>query len=664
MIVKKVPTSKTAAPKSKAANVRALVDYIAGPSAGGDGEKVEHRGALNLLNVDHDAQVQEMIDLAEVARREAQPVQHWILSWREGEQPTRAQADEAVRMFLDEMGLADHQAIYALHRDTHNWHLHLAVNRVHPETERLVTVNKGFDHEIAHRAIARIEDRQRWAREARALYLPRPGGAIERVQPRGTGERQPSARALSYEERTGERSIERVAIDQAAPLIRRARSWRELHEGLATEGMRYERKGSGALLWVGEQPAKASRAGRDCSMSALEKRLGPFEPARDSPARGLHPARPLESSKSLDAHARERQTHYQERDAARAGLAARQSAEWRRLIDRQRAERAEIFRGSWKGKGAVLCATRSVVAARQAQEKAEAQERQKLERAASRREKSRFPSYEEWLRERGRDRADEWRHRDRRPATIEGPTLEKPTPRDIRAFTAIVAGRNVQYHRAGERTPAFTDRGKTVDIHDTHRRENVLAALQLSAQKWGAMSVTGNEQFRRTCVELAAEHGFKIVNPDLQEALVAERGRQQPAKDAQPARRGDDQRGELNGLAGIYRRHFDDIVREQPQRSRHDPSRVDAEVAVRMSVTGHCRSDTVQAISDGARAARPNEPRQWTLYAERAADYASSAPGRQLRDRLVDMEQKFLRLEGRDGERELLRRLGGPLRSL
>ncbi len=46
MIVKKVATSQTAAPKSKAANVRALADYIAGPGAGGDGEKVEHRGAL------------------------------------------------------------------------------------------------------------------------------------------------------------------------------------------------------------------------------------------------------------------------------------------------------------------------------------------------------------------------------------------------------------------------------------------------------------------------------------------------------------------------------------------------------------------------------------------------------------------------------------------
>jgi Relaxase/Mobilisation nuclease domain len=144
VIVKKIPPSKMAAPKSLAANVRALADYIAGPQAGGDGEKVEHRVGLNFLADDHDSQVQEMIDLAEVARQDAKPVQHWILSWREGEQPTPAQADEAAKMFLDAMGLAEHQAIYALHSDTDNWHLHLAINRVHPETEKVVTVNKGY----------------------------------------------------------------------------------------------------------------------------------------------------------------------------------------------------------------------------------------------------------------------------------------------------------------------------------------------------------------------------------------------------------------------------------------------------------------------------------------------------------------------------------------
>jgi hypothetical protein len=132
VIVKKVAMSTRAASKSKAHNVRALVDYIAGPKAGGDGEKVEHRGAENLLNVDHEGQVQEMIDLAETARRSPQPVQHWILSWREGEQPTAGQADAAVATFLEEMGLAEHQVIYALHRDTRNCHLHLAVNRGAP----------------------------------------------------------------------------------------------------------------------------------------------------------------------------------------------------------------------------------------------------------------------------------------------------------------------------------------------------------------------------------------------------------------------------------------------------------------------------------------------------------------------------------------------------
>ena len=199
MIVKKIVTSKTAAPKSKASNVRALIDYIGGVAASGDGdsdgEKVEHRGARNLLNIDHDGQIQEMIDLAEVARRSQQPVQHWILSWREGEQPTRAQADEAAGTFLTEMGLGEHQAIYALHRDTHNWHVHIAVNRVHPTTEKVVTVNNGFDLEIAHRAIARIEECQGWEREARGLYAVGTDGRVGRLRPREQSERQPSARA-------------------------------------------------------------------------------------------------------------------------------------------------------------------------------------------------------------------------------------------------------------------------------------------------------------------------------------------------------------------------------------------------------------------------------------------------------------------------------------
>lgn len=160
-----------------------------------------------------------------------------------------------------------------------------------------------------------------------------------------------------------------------------------------------------------------------------------------------------------------------------------------------------------------------MLAAQQAQEKAALRDSQKLERDEARRTQ-RFPSFKDWLTERSPDRAQEWRHRERQPATIEGPAFEQPAPRDIRSFQAVIDGGTVHYHLHGQRRwVAFTDRGQVIDIRDSRRRESVLAALQLSAQKWGTFTVHGSESFRHLCAELAAEHGFKIANPELQQAL-------------------------------------------------------------------------------------------------------------------------------------------------
>ena len=81
--------------------------------------------------------------------------------WKEGEQPAAPQIEEAVSIFLQELQLKGHQAIYALHADTDNFHLHIAVNRVHPLNGKVIKPNKGFDLEAAHRAIAKIELRRR-----------------------------------------------------------------------------------------------------------------------------------------------------------------------------------------------------------------------------------------------------------------------------------------------------------------------------------------------------------------------------------------------------------------------------------------------------------------------------------------------------------------------
>jgi len=663
VIVKKVPTSKVAAPKSKAHNVRALADYIAGPHTGGDGEKVEHRGALNLLNIDHDGQVEEMIDLAETARRSPQPVQHWIMSWREGEQPTPAQANEAVAIFLDEMGLGRHQVIYALHRDTKNCHLHLAVNRVDPETERVVTVNNGFDHEIAHRAIARVQHLQGWQREDRGLFVARPDGELERSQPRGEHGRQLSSRARDFEERAGERSAQRIALEVAAPIIREAGSWDEMHEALGREGFRFERKGSGAILWIGSEAVKASSAGRECSMSALQKRLGEFSPSLSS----LSPTLPEHVPQSIgpvspvwDRYVEERSRHGQERVAEREHTAQQQRDEWRCVLERHRRERADILGQSWMGRGELLNATRSILAARQAQEKAELRDQQKVERADLQKEHGIFLIYRDWLAKTSPDLADEWRYRERRPAAIEGPTFEEPAPRDIRAFSAVVDGWQVHYHVTGEHgTPAFTDRGKVIDIRDCNRRESVLAALQLSAQKWGTFTVHGNEEFRRLCAELAAEHGFKVANPELQQAISVERDHLE-RDHLHAVHERSPPRSVATSLAEAYRLHFSEVS-GQAIPGNADPSRLDAEVAVRLRVTGHHRDGIARAIREGASIQRPGEERDWDTYARRAVDFAFSVPGSQLASHLARQREHLLMVEGRHLERVLESRLGGPL---
>ena len=92
--------------------------------------------------------------------------------------------------------------------------------------------------------------------------------------------------------------------------------------------------------------------------------------------------------------------------------------------------------------------------------------------------------------------------------------------RHPRPSSAVIDGANVNYYMAGSRGgPPSPIAARPSTSTTPAARESILAALQLSAQKWGTISVRGDDQFKRTCVELAAEHGFKIVNPELQRAI-------------------------------------------------------------------------------------------------------------------------------------------------
>lgn len=537
MIVKKIK-AKANLVKGKASHIKDLTDYIRDPEHTNPDEKVLYSNGRGFLCDDHKSQQAEMVALASEAVRSQNPVAHYVMSWHEGEQPSPEQVEEAVNLFLDELGLKDHQAIYALHKDTDNIHLHIAVNRVHPETLKVIKPNKGFDIEAAHKAIARIEHAQGWQREQNGRYALLENGELGREQPARDKPRQPSQPRRDMEQRTGEKSAERIAIEEGAPIIKKATSWRELHSQLAEKGMRYEKTGSGATLFVGDVGVKASSADREASLGKLQKRLGAYEPpthpAQQQQAAAEQKERKPEPIKAnvsgWNDYITGRKAHYADKEKDTLEQRKKHDEERQRLAKEHKARRDEILGGRWKGKGQLLNTMKSVLAAEQAADKAELQEKHNQERKQLQQQYRPYPDLEQWQRQQQNPKlADQWRYRASEPQRIEGDKTEPPTPRDIRAYTPEVHGHEVHYTRkeneGAGRGVSFVDKGRLIDINEWRSRDTVLAALQLSAQKWGSLKVNGNDEYKIMVVSLAAEHGFKIDNPELQERIHKERER-------------------------------------------------------------------------------------------------------------------------------------------
>jgi hypothetical protein len=480
-------------------------------------------------------------------------------------------------------------------------------------------------------------------------------GDVRRADNAGPRLRRPTVRARDFENQTGQKSAQQVAIDEGAELIRRSRNWRELHTALASNGMRLEKKGSGAVLWVGETAVTASVAGRDCSMSALTKRLGAFEAA--SPA--LDPAHRVPEAVApgisrWDTFIAERQRHYLARSHARESLRKRERDAWGDLEERHRCERRELLGGSWRRRGEMLNALRSVLAAGQAQEKAALRERQQLERSTLRERFPHWPTFEEWLRVRGSpELAERWRFRERTAAMVIGDPPHSARPRDIRAFVGEAHRWEVRYRRAGmpAGAPCFSDRGREILIHDLGR-DSVLAALQLSAQKWGSFQVFGSEAYKRRCVELAAEHRFRIANPELQAAIAETREQRQRSQTqtlTPPV--GAAAREPVRDVVEAYRRHLEDLRRERRHADAH-ASRLDEMVAVRLRATGHTREQVERAIREGAALLRPHERRDLAAYARRTVAHAFGVSGEREFQRLGAFRAALYGVEGRTGRDE------------
>ena len=333
MILKKL--KRTNLSKTKAAMIGGLVDYVLAQKDEEGKQKRLYAYGMNFLTTTTAAWKQEMIALSEETVKSRMPVSHWAMSWQENEIPSHEQVQEAVNIFLERMGLKGHQTIVVAHGNTGNFHIHIVVNRTHPYTEKVIQPHRGFDIEAAHRIVAEIEHKEGWASQDHARYRVNEKGAI--VRNRQPKQVKPGSRAEDFENATGEKSAQRSAQERGHAIIANARTWKELHEGLARAGLRFRKKGSGAVVFVGEIEVKLSSVDRKFGFANLCKRLGEYE-------EGEYPEEEPKIEPEPVSHVcveewREYQKEREEAYEKRRGVRRREAETMRQGKERQRARR-------------------------------------------------------------------------------------------------------------------------------------------------------------------------------------------------------------------------------------------------------------------------------------------------------------------------------------
>lgn len=253
---------------------------------------------------------------AKFAHNKSDPVFHYILSWQSHESPRPEQIYDSVSHTLSRLGLAGHQFVSAVHTDTDNLHVHIAVNRVQPETGYLNRL--AYSQEKLSKACRELELKHGFSPD-NGCYVIAPDNRIVR---RTSVERD----RQSAWTRGRNQSLKEYIADTAIAGLREApvTDWSSLHQRFAKEGL-FISADKGELKvkdgWDSERPAVTLSAfGHAFDTYKLIRKLGDYTPpaqdvftqvsavGRYEPGKAIDPSRPerMAENESLSDYATSR----------------------------------------------------------------------------------------------------------------------------------------------------------------------------------------------------------------------------------------------------------------------------------------------------------------------------------------------------------------------
>lgn len=267
MIAKRAPRRK-----DSKSSFSALAKYITRDSNEGE---IEYSKVTNcgFDSVDLATKEIEATQLRNT-RSKSDKTYHLVVSFPAGEVPSREQLDDIEDEMCKSIGLGDHQRISAAHSDTDNFHIHIAINKIHPVSHR--AIEPYYDKYSLDEACSRLELKHGLQRDNR----------IDKSNSKERTFERESGRTGDMESHSGIDSFKRWLKERKEPIkksLEKSSSWDELHKDLAEFDLELRPRGAGLVISARSQKAftKASDLGKEFGKAQLEKKLGPYQIPKD-----------------------------------------------------------------------------------------------------------------------------------------------------------------------------------------------------------------------------------------------------------------------------------------------------------------------------------------------------------------------------------------------